>query len=601
MLDTAAIEALIVAHPAQSAEAWAAIRQGREGSIPSYAGLETIAQSKNAGIPEFWANIVVAFDLTTEFEAALQGQGVKTASEPEDIDLGGTLWPDGFDAFFRQTRAFRCRVWVNNNIKGSALLVGPSTVLTAWHVVAVAPPGSAQEPNPRIEVEFADGLRIEAGVPVRHRSQCTLLEFERNELPRSDADVVGLADVALLLLKDPVGLHVGFAKVSNASAKVSSRAAVAVVQYPNGEWKGLGFGQIEKLRNMTARWAHTVPTEPGSSGGGCFDTRFELMGIHQGLARRDRGRLVPASQFPPVILEQIALDEVPTSVWSLDGTPKSDLVVGREPFFIGFHAATRGAEAARGLWIKRTNVRDPSGLSFSYALLQSMVARSPETRVVRVTFDSVLADHPDEIARRVRDAGFAVKPVSAASGADLGQTEPEAVVADRSRRLAIAVDAAARDQKRRLWLFFDQPSVLFGDEPRWALTAFVDQALRLDNLRVAIAGYEGLQFAGAQFQSLYDAQEARAPGLMMEYLNGFTRYDLRTLIETAAKALGASPSLERVEELMQEALHDLPAEPNGRYGSSQAASISERLQPRLREFAAARPQSQPASVQGGTG
>lgn len=157
----------------------------------------------------------------------------------------------------------------------------------------------------------------------------------------------------------------------------------------------------------------------------------------------------------------------------------------------------RGAARVRGLWIRRVNLKhDVSGLPFSYELLDKLVARSPNARVIRVSFDTLVQDLPAEIARRAADANLQVEPPQARSGVGVDQTEPEAMIADRSRNLAQALEDKALALGITLWVFFDHPSVMFGDESRWALTAFVDQALRLKHLRVALAGYEAIQMPG---------------------------------------------------------------------------------------------------------
>jgi hypothetical protein len=210
------------------------------------------------------------------------------------------------------------------------------------------------------------------------------------------------------------------------------------------------------------------------------------------------------------------------------------------------------------------------------------VNRSPGTRLARISFDGVLDDHPNEIARRLRLAGFDVPDPEALSGAAMNETEREAVVAGRGRTLAAAVDAASLKQKVRLWLYFDQPEVLFGDEPRWAVTAFIDQALRMENLRIAVAGYEGLQIVSTQFQGPFEAEGAGAPGLVVEYLGGFNRNDVVNAIVRASTFLKGEPiSQDLGEHLADQALTGLQPGPDGRYPPWMGGSINEALKPVL--------------------
>ena len=63
--------------------------------------------------------------------------------------------------------AFRCRIFKNGTFAGSGCLVGPSLALTAWHVVAVSPPGQAQEPAPEIKVRLSDGRFLKVGLSLQ--------------------------------------------------------------------------------------------------------------------------------------------------------------------------------------------------------------------------------------------------------------------------------------------------------------------------------------------------------------------------------------------------------------------------------------------------
>lgn len=357
-----------------------------------------------------------------------------------------------------------------------------------------------------------------------------------------------------------------------------------MISHPEGEWRGVEFAKLRALPNIRARWGYNVTaTHGGSSGGGCFDTSFSLAGIHQGRAR-GRGRLVPLVRFDSIVRDVIAADETPEKLWSLDGTPESGLVVGRDTFFIGYHAAMRGPTRVRGLWIRRVDLQnDVSGLPFSFEMLDKLVARSPNTRLIRISFDALVRDLPNEIARRASAASIDIKAPEAMSGVGVDQTAPEAVVADRSRRLAQALDQKAAELNIRLWVFFDHPSVMFGDESRWALTAFVDQALRLEHLRLALAGYEAIQMPGAQFETPSAVDPEGAPGLIVEYLSDVMEVDVRNLIQSAADDMNCMISPERMKEWTREALMDLHPV-NGRYDSTHRAMIASRVQVRLKQL-----------------
>jgi len=156
------------------------------------------------------------------------------------------------------------------------------------------------------------------------------------------------------------------------------------------------------------------------------------------------------------------------------------------------------------------------------------------------------------------------------------------VQADRSRRLAARLNEIAAVSGVRLWLFFDHPTVVFGDEPRWALTAFVDQALRLDHLRVVLAGFEAMQMPGAQFETRFDADGDGPPGFVVEYLTGFRREDVTALISRAAGELELNLDQAALAAWTEQALEGLQ-DVNGRYESWMGAQVSDRLRQRLIE------------------
>jgi hypothetical protein len=214
---------------------------------------------------------------------------------------------------------------------------------------------------------------------------------------------------------------------------------------------------LQRLGKITARWGYTSGTDQGSSGGACFDTRLRLLGIHQGRGPENSGRLVPASRFLDKLRSIVASDVAPPAMWSLDGTPDGEFVIGRERFFQAFAAARRNQQV-RGIRIRRVNAAgDLSGLPFTFHMLEQLVARSPDLRLVRVSFETLTADIADEIARRAADAGFDVGPIISSPGVAEGQSAPEAVGADRGRRAAALINQEAEKRHIQLWIFIDHP------------------------------------------------------------------------------------------------------------------------------------------------
>ncbi|PRB48686.1 hypothetical protein CQ009_16585 [Pseudomonas sp. MYb2] len=573
---------------AQAVEVLAQMRLGRDDT-PSADGLNAGADGVDVDRASNWIEVLKLKDCLSSFLLGLRGRGVWPApavDPPVDPDDSAT----SFDTkklgdFLVRLESFRCTIRVQGNVKGSGILVGPSSVLTAWHVIAKAGQKPEQELLSKIDVVLADGRKIDVAL-LSASSPCGEVEWPPvgGRAPKNDSEVEHAHDIALLRLKKPAGIHLTYANLAAPPYAFKGTPDVMLVSYPEGQWDGIEFARLQRLRNLTARWGYSTRTnKTGSSGGGCFDNQFALTGIHQGRAQ-GLGRLIPLIRFHEHVKEAIANDELPPMLWSLDGTPQSNLIVGRDDFFIGYQTAMRGSPRARGLWIRRVDlVNDLSGLPFTFLMLESLVARSPSTRLIRISFDAIVHDLPNEIARRATDAGLSVQPPTPQAGAGIDQTEPEAMIADRARRVAQSLNERAHEQGIRLWVFFDHPAVMFGDEPRWALTAFVDQAMRLENLRIALAGFEAVQMPGAQFEFPGDALGEGPPGLMTEYLSHVNAKDLLSLIDTATRDLRRPISREFAEEWVEEALEGL-VPVNGQYGSTLRTTIAERLQKRLQKL-----------------
>ncbi|HLL31983.1 MAG TPA: serine protease [Allosphingosinicella sp.] len=622
MPDIRAILALAIRdHAAAAADALLSIQLGISGRRLDFDGLRVAAElvGREDAFEPFAVEQIAARRLLRSFALALAvrdvplGQGWEAGlvdedepeaepaegddatsaeiAEEEDADANGEEDESddalrrsnliGLGRFEEKALAFRCKILLDGRRAGSGFLVGPSTVMTAWHVIAPA----EAVPAPRIEVKFADGRRIAAFLPADPVSKCGPSELE-SRLPANDDEVAELHDFAVLTLKRPVGAALGVARLADAP-KISARDTVIVAHFPRGEDFGVGVGVFRKLRGLTSRWGHTVKTREGSSGAACFDSSYRVAGLHQGrVPNSERGRLVPVTRFPPAVLERIARDEAPPAIWSLDGTVEGALVIGRQGFFNGFAAASRPVTRVRGIRIKRIDAAaDPSGIPFSYRMLERMVARSLDTALLRISFDSVIPDLADEIARRALEAGLDIGTIGEAGGVGVGQSSPEAVATDRGRRAATALDTLAGTRGLRLWIFLEHPSAVFSEALRTSFEAFVDQAMRLSHLRLVIAGYEAVSIPGLEFTAAIGMGDEGQPGFFVEYIEGFTRGDVEALVRQAAAGLGKEISQDLVTFLANGALADIESRANGVYDAWRAEDAAEALRPRLRELA----------------
>src|SRR4051794_35526624 len=401
MWDKAVLAEAIAAHRLAAAEALARVQPGRHppDTPETYAAAAALLQRSPE---EIWVDQLEHLGLLDAFGAALQAQGGGLGPPPRFTDSGD---PPKLAVFGSRARAFRCRVQVNDAIAGRGCLIGPSLVVTAWHVVAVGAPDAPQEPAPRIRVILADRTEQDVVVPPRFASQCGDAEWT-GTAPRADAEVEGRNDVAVLVMRRPAAAHLGHAGLPGTVQATASRSSVVLVSFPEGRDEGIGLGHLSKIRNVTARWRHDIETAAGSSGGPCFDRRLELAGLHQG-KWQGGGRLVPIGRFLTDLEPLVAADVAPTTLWSLDGSDAA-LVLGRDLFFQAVAAAAADDGRVRGLRIKRNDPAGPTtGLAFSAEMLVRVLQRrGPEQTVVRIGFDRLV---PPPLAQH-RDRGGAPRP-----------------------------------------------------------------------------------------------------------------------------------------------------------------------------------------------
>ncbi|TCP96744.1 trypsin-like peptidase [Sphingomonas sp. PP-F2F-A104-K0414] len=533
--------------------------------------LDAMADQLGEPRGEFWVGRIEAKHLLPSFARALSVRGVEIDldADPMDETHVDTETAARFPA---EAMSFRCRILRGGALSGSGVLVGPSTVLTAWHVVA---PSAAYDPAADIagiEVRLSDGHTYTASVIAF--SPCSESEFGA-KLPSDDGAVADLHDMALLKLDAPAGAALGYARLPATPTPYRKSSPMFLVHYPNGVDCGLGSGVTGKIRSITSRVGHSVQSLGGSSGGGCFDTKRQLIGIHQGKQTNGNGRYVPLERFVDKARDIVTADVAPPNLWSSDDTPDGRLVIGRRSLFQSFAAATVGGRV-RGIHVKRTDPEGEAGqLEFTYDILQSLIARNPGSRLCRITLGTLIEDIPAEIVRRVADIGLAVGTIEERPGVATGETAPEAVGADRGARAADMVERAAAGAGVILWLFFDQPRVSFGDEQRSALEGFIARLQRMEHLRIVVAGLEAAAVPGQDYYPGGAAADG-AVGLMVDYVRGFGRVDVLAALKAAASAAKRDIDDAEAGALADQALAGL-ASANGIYAPSLSASVADRL------------------------
>jgi hypothetical protein len=571
-------------HPTEAAAALAAI-QARvgAGTLPTADSLAFAARMGGADAGRLWLGALKERNLVPTFVSALRARGV---AFPEDAPAApaGNFSLAALESFLPRARSFRCRIVKDGAVAGSGLLVGPSLVLTAWHVIAVKAPGEPQEPAPKLEVLLEDGTTQAARVPAALALMCGDDEF-RGHAPTNEGSVADRHDVALLAMERPAASHLGYVEIASPPPALRSNDDVVLVHFPQGATDFVGAGKMTKIRRVTARWRHSAGTAGGSSGGGCFNRDFQLIGIHQGKLVKE-GRFVPLERFVTPVLEQVVQDKEPAMLWSLDGTPAGALVVGRGEFFRAVAVAGHPGRRVRGVRIKRRVVGAGSaGLAFSHDILEALLARrGVEHRVVRVSQTEVVPDLVAEIRRRAAMAGIEVPEPPAEPGVAPGAAPPETTAKDRAATLASAVDDVAAAEGLTVWFFFDNPSGTVPEAARLAFEGFVGAALVQPHLRLVIAGFETLPLPGEEFRSVSPFDGDGPPGLAVDIIGGFRPSDIQDLLGAACRDLTGAVDVAAVENATKTALIGLP-NMNSVYDDEQLPVVTERLRLSLLVFA----------------
>ncbi len=258
-------------------------------------------------------------------------------------------------------------VMVDGAPSGTGVLIAEHLFLTAWHVVGklfrkksgqYSPAADATE---RLRVVFdavslpgRGGQRLRQGRPVLpHRNWCPLFrtcheDERRNSLPANLTELDGMWDFAIIRLAEAIGVERNWASLDVRIPVPRATGMLYVFQYPIGPLQRFDVHEVVAATadNQAAvprlRFLHTVGTNPGSSGGPCFDRDFELCGLHQGewknsLAPTNRvNRGVPMSRICEAINSEPnnlpPLDVTERPVWSLGETAESAPVIGCDLF-----------------------------------------------------------------------------------------------------------------------------------------------------------------------------------------------------------------------------------------------------------------------------
>lgn len=236
--------------------------------------------------------------------------GLQKNVRPHLAKLDLAIWIDRLAAIRRQV----CRIEIDRRAAGTGFLVGPSAVLTNWHVVEKAQ-AAGTLPTAQCRFDYVmreDGTR-EAGrlvalVADPLAAHAPYAPAEVTDHPDAPLPLPGQLDFALLRLAEPVGTDRGWLALPTAPPALPPDAPLLIVQHPDGAPMKLALDTRSVIgpNGNGTRMRYRTNTENGSSGSPVFTMDWDPVLLHHygdptwGAARFNQG--VPLDRIRAAIL-----------------------------------------------------------------------------------------------------------------------------------------------------------------------------------------------------------------------------------------------------------------------------------------------------------
>jgi V8-like Glu-specific endopeptidase len=192
------------------------------------------------------------------------------------------LEPSAWVEALARVRNRVCRVEIASRGFATGCLVGPDLVLTCEHNLTQVDSGDS------VIVRFDFAL---AGAEVRQGTMYAAAT-DWNVISEPYSNGTGLNFALIRLAKSaghepmPDGEPRGWIAVNALPNKTVAGEAVAVLHHPAAGPMKMSLGELISIGER--RLHHNARTEPGSSGGGCFNMALQLTGLHEGKAANDQ-------------------------------------------------------------------------------------------------------------------------------------------------------------------------------------------------------------------------------------------------------------------------------------------------------------------------
>lgn len=477
--------------------------------------------------------------------------------------------------FALRASAFRCRIEVDGTNEGSGAFVSKRLVLTAAHVIdkviAARKEAEATGQNdidlPKVTVKASDGRRFEA----RCVWYSPVHDNERNGDFPPQASASEHKDVALLRVGLPLGLSYGYCELPDPAVDWVGSRLMTLVHYPEGTVRGLTKGRVQRNGPDDIRLQHDVNTAGGSSGGLAFDWELKFIGIHQG-RWNDFRKLVPHTVFAaaPGFVDAIKRDKPRRYLWSLEDDIEGQLIIGRQQFFAGLAQMVEAPNSMlRGIWVRRLDTTQTTGLSFSFEMLNAFLTnriRPSDTERKHLCFQIPTDLEELDLISTLAGQVLGTRAAQAAAGVRAGETSDVAEERDRALRLAQDLQRRAVQEEATYWLFFETPpDGKLSDAARTQFEHLAEWLVTHKNLRIILAGFEQYALAPLKFQRPEESDTARRPGLLVDPLGNFTETDVKVTLEAMLADLAQEDNVNPVimQDLVAQVVKNMPEVQSG--------------------------------------
>jgi hypothetical protein len=181
-----------------------------------------------------------------------------------------------------------CRVEIGKNGAGTGFLVGPSTVMTNWHVIRkVLEPDSWTRISCRFDYLMLPDGSVQEGVRIPLGDKGILAsspasDAELTASPDEPPPAADQLDYALLRLAEPVGNQRGWVEIPETTIELPAGSPLIIAQHPLAAPMKLALDtdSIIGLVGNGLRLRYHTNTEPGSSGSPCFNMDWRLVALH---------------------------------------------------------------------------------------------------------------------------------------------------------------------------------------------------------------------------------------------------------------------------------------------------------------------------------